>query len=93
MELSKIAANLCAKIPSAKANKIKCTFSVSTTSEGSQYLYFTVFFNDCGEETNRSLVFYEFHTQEQHAQKLGKIGQFLNGEISAKELYNTAHFN
>ena len=93
MDLHEIAAKICGLTPAAKANKIKCTFSISTTSEGSQYLYFAVFFNDCGEEINRSLVFYEFHTQDQHTEKLDKIEQFLNGEITAKELYNTAHFN
>lgn len=93
MNLSDIAINICALMPAAKANKRKCTFNICTTSEGSQYLYFTVFFNDCGEETNKSLVFYEFHTQEQHAEKLEKIEQFLNGQINAKELYNLGHFN
>lgn len=93
MDLNEIVAKICAQIPTAKANKIKCTFQICTTSEGSQYLYFTVFFNDYGEETNKSLVFYEFNTQEQHAEKLEKIEQFLNGQISAKELYNLGHFN
>jgi hypothetical protein len=88
MDLHEIAAQICAQMPTAKANKRKCAFNICTTSDGAQYLYFTVFFNDCGEETNKSLVFYEFHTQDQHTEKLERIEQYLNGEIEAKQLHD-----
>ena len=88
MYLHEIAAKICALMPTAKLNKKKCTFNICTTSDGAQYIYFTVFFNDCGEETNKSLVFYEFHTQEQHAEKLQNIEQFLNDQLRAKQLHD-----
>ena len=86
MDLHEIAAQICALMPLAKTNKRKCTFNICTTSDGAQYLYFTVFFNDCGEETNKSLVFYEFHTEQQHTEKLENIEKYLSGQISAKQL-------
>jgi hypothetical protein len=88
MDLYEISAKICALMPTAKANKRKCTFNICTTSDGAQYLYFTVFFDEMLKDANKSLVFYEFHTEQQHAEKMQNIEQFLNGKISAKQLHD-----
>ena len=93
MYLNEIAAKICALMGSATAKEIKCGIRFNTTLSKEQYITFSVFWvlDNKSREEVKNIDFYEFHVNEQRAEKLEKIERLLGGDMTV--LYNTSNFN
>jgi hypothetical protein len=74
----------------AKAKERKVSLSFTTQNDGTQVVFFTVFWQpfDVSNERTKSLFFYEFQSDNEHKEKIQKIDQYLQGEINEYQLFN-----
>jgi hypothetical protein len=93
MDLHEIAAKICTQMGAISAKEIKCGIRFNTTTCKEQYITFSVFWvlDNKSREEIKNIDFYEFHTDQQRAEKLERIERLLSGDMTV--LYNTSNFN
>jgi hypothetical protein len=66
-----------------KAKKRKVSLSFTTQNDGTQNVFFTVFWQpfDVSNERNKFLCFYEFQDDNEHKEKIQKIRIFLQRKV------------
>jgi hypothetical protein len=90
MDLHKITIAITKQMAMKKAKERKVSLSFTTQNDGTQSVFFTVFWQpfDVSNERNKFLCFYEFQSDNEHKEKIQKIDQYLQGEINEDQLFN-----
>jgi hypothetical protein len=89
MHLHKITIAITRQMAMKKAKERKVSLSFTTQNDGTQSVFFTVFWQpfDVSNERNKYLCFYEFQSDNEHKEKIQKIYQYLQGEINEDQLF------
>lgn len=90
MDLHKITIAITKQMAMKKAKERNVSLSFTTQKDGTQSVFFTVFWQpfDVSNERNKFLCFYEFQDNAEQKEKLQKIYQYLQGEINEDQLFN-----
>ena len=90
MELEDIAINICMEMRKTKAKERKVSLNFSTAKDGTQSVYFTVFWNTGKSilDINKYLSFYDFQGDEHHKENLQKVKKYLRHQINEDQLFN-----